>query len=488
MIFNSITFVIFLLVSLTSYHLISNKYKSRLILFLSIVFYSFWDYRFLSLILFTTGVDYFVALLIGNKRLSNVFRNVVFILGIVINLSVLFFFKYFLFFIENLNFLFSYFNIDIDYNDFAIILPFGVSFYTFEAISYLVDVRRGSIEREKDILSYFGFIFFFPKLFAGPIQRAGDLIPQLKNLGPLNWINLKIGLSKILIGLFLKVVLADQIAHFVDSIFRLDPNSFSALDTLTASFLFGFQIYYDFSAYSYIAIGAAQIFGVSIPINFNYPYVAESFKDFWKRWHISLSGWIRDYLYLPLTGQKVIVSNGQAGIGNILSSDKSSTVNKNYALIGTWSIMGFWHGAGWNFLFWGVYHAFFILIERRMTRFRWFNNLQSKGFLMPFILVVVMLSWIPFRAKSLSDTMIILGKLFYFDNYSFLTFQENTYIIAALVLVTFYLFYNIKSRVLNLALNNGILFFVLKVVFYIFLITSIFIYFKSEGNFIYFQF
>lgn len=201
-----------------------------------------------------------------------------------------------------------------------------------------------------------------------------------------------------------------------------------------------------------------------------------------------MSGWIRDYLYLPLTGQKVIVSNGQAGIGNILSSDKSSTVNKNYALIGTWAIMGFWHGAGWNFLFWGVYHAFFILIERRMTRFRWFNNLQSKGFLMPFILVVVMLSWIPFRAKSLSDTMIILGKLFYFDNYSFLTFQENTYIIAALVLVTFYLFYNIKSRVLNLALNNGILFFVLKVVFYIFLITSIFIYFKSEGNFIYFQF
>jgi D-alanyl-lipoteichoic acid acyltransferase DltB (MBOAT superfamily) len=238
-------------------------------------------------------------------------------------------------------------------------------------------------------LTYFGFIFFFPKLFAGPIQRAGDLIPQLKNLGPLNWINLKTGLSKILIGLFLKVVLADQIAPFVDSIFRLDPNSFSALDTLTASFLFGFQIYYDFSAYSYIAIGAAQIFGVSIPINFNYPYVAESFKDFWKRWHISLSGWIRDYLYLPLTGQKVIVSNGQTGIGNILSSDKSNTVKKNYALIGTWAIMGFWHGAGWNFLFWGVYHAFFILIERRMTRFRWFNNVQSKGFLMPFILVVV---------------------------------------------------------------------------------------------------
>jgi alginate O-acetyltransferase complex protein AlgI len=488
MIFNSLTFLFFFLFSIISYHLIANKYKSRLVLFFSVIFYLFWDYRFLSLILFTTGVDYFVAQILGNKKLDKRFKTFSFYFGVFINLSVLLFFKYFLFFIENLNLLFYHLNFTQYHVNFTILLPFGVSFYTFEAISYLIDVRRGAIKSEKNIWTYFGFIFFFPKLFAGPIQRAGDLIPQLTNLKPLNWFNFKTGIRHILIGLFLKVVLADQIGSFVDSIFILSPNSFSALDTLTASFLFGFQIYYDFSAYSYIAIGAAKIFGVSIPTNFNYPYLAGSFKDFWKRWHISLSGWIRDYLYLPLIGQKVMLSNGQTGIGNILSSDKSISVKKNYALIVTWAIMGLWHGAGWNFLFWGVYHAFFILFERLMSRFRWYKNAQSRGFLTPFTLLIVMLSWIPFRTKSLSDTMIILRKLFNFKNYVFLTFQENTYIVAALVLISFYLVYFIKKRFLNLILNNIILSFVSKLVFYVFLITLIFIYFKTEGNFIYFQF
>ncbi|MDC1336396.1 MBOAT family protein, partial [Flavobacteriaceae bacterium] len=300
---------------------------------------------------------------------------------------------------ENSNLLFEFLNFDFNFTLFYIILPFGISFYTFETISYTVDVYRGILKPEKKFLDYLLFVTFFPKLVAGPIQRANELIPQFKKWETFNLDSITYGIKRILYGLFLKVVFADNISPLVDEMYLINFEFASAVDVFTMSFLFGFQIYFDFSAYSHIALGTAKLFGINIPENFNFPYIAVSLKDFWKRWHISLSAWIRDYLYLPLSGVKVLNSSGENGIGKSLS-DRSKS-KSNSALFLTWAIMGIWHGANWTFLFWGLFHAFFIYLERIFKPLRdQFKFLNFKIVNWGFTLVISMLSWIPFRANS----------------------------------------------------------------------------------------
>ena len=295
------------------------------------------------LILFSTVLDYTISILIDKSDNNNSRRKIYLLVSIITNLSLLAYFKYLYFIVDNINFIFGS-NISL----YQIILPFGISFYTFETISYTTDVYRRLIKPESNFLRYALFVTFFPKLVAGPIQRTKEFLDQVINPNKFSLDNLFKGFRRIIEGLFLKVVLADNLSTIVDDGFNIDPVVLSGVDVMTLSALFGFQIYFDFAGYSSIAIGCALLLGFKIPENFNYPYISQSFKEFWKRWHISLSSWIRDYLYLPLMGVKVLETTAKGGIGNKLDQKKGR--NKNLILFITWAIMGLWHGANWTFI------------------------------------------------------------------------------------------------------------------------------------------
>lgn len=488
MTFNSLTFIFFLLFVVSVYWTLNFRWRATFLLVVSCVFYGFWRWEFLLVMFFSAITDYYTSILIYNTVKDNKKRRKALLaITLIVNLGLLFYFKYLYFVVDNSNSLLSYYNIDYKFTLYDIILPFGISFYTFETISYTVDVYRGIIKPERNFIRYALFVTFFPKLVAGPIQRASELVSQFKNQVQFNWELLAYGTKRILYGLFLKVVLADNISGIVDDSFTINYLTASAIDVITLAFLFGFQIYFDFSAYSHIAVGSAKLLGIDIPENFNFPYVATSLKSFWKRWHISLSAWIRDYLYLPLTGVKVFNSSGKTGIGNSL--DKSRNSKSTAALFITWCIMGFWHGANWTFLFWGFYHALFIFLERSLADFRSkFRIFQFRFINWVVSLLIIMLSWIPFRVKSLDDTFTLYSRLFHYKNYTFISLRENTFIIAFCLLkvtISAYLFdkYLKKHLEEHLILNyayQGIKYFVIVFLTFIFL--------KPINQFIYFQF
>ena len=486
MIFNSLTFLIFLtIVTILFWHL-SPKYKSLLLVLSSCVFYGFWRWDFIPLIFISALSDYYISRSIYKSDKIKNKKGLIYI-SIFINLALLFYFKYIYFSLDNANMIFEYLNLDFSFTLFYIILPFGISFYTFETISYTVDVYRGILKPEKRFLDYLLFVTFFPKLVAGPIQRASELIPQFKKWKTFNLDFFTYGIKRILYGLFLKVVFADNISPIVDEMYSVNYEFVSGIDVLTMSFLFGFQIYFDFSAYSHIALGAARLFGIKIPENFNFPYMALSLKDFWKRWHISLSAWIRDYLYLPLSGIKVLNSSGQNGIGKSLNERGKS--KSNLALFLTWGIMGIWHGANWTFLFWGLFHASFIYLERKFKPLR--NRvriLNLKIVNWAFTIVISMLSWIPFRANSINDTFVLYSKLFDFSNYDKLSFRENSYLITLFILFIFIISYFFKIWFVLKIKKNANLYILYNSLKYFIIIFLIFIFLKPINQFIYFQF
>ncbi len=370
-------------------------------------------------------------------------RTLLLLVSLTVNLGLLFYFKYLIFFADNAIGLANLFGAELDPIAINIILPLGISFYTFQTISYTVDVYRRRIAAERDYILYACFVVYFPQLVAGPILRAAEVLHQLAHRVPFTWDDIFTGARRVLYGLFLKVVIADNIGPLVDSGFAMPLATMSALDVWTLAFLFGFQIYFDFSAYSHIALGSARMMGICFPENFNFPYLATSPKDFWRRWHISLSSWIRDYLYLPLAGIKV----HDRSIGGLATAttDRRHTTS----LFLTWGIMGLWHGANWTFLLWGLYHAAVITIYRQVepaTRglahwVRWWGGVAIT-------LPVMMLAWIPFRAESLSATFAMWAKLFEPAAYTWLGMRENVYLVAALVLLGIFLTYGVKEKLL----------------------------------------
>jgi alginate O-acetyltransferase complex protein AlgI len=487
MVFNSVTFLIFLTVVVSSYWLLRPTMKMWMLLIASCVFYGFWRWEFLGVMFVSALTDYFTALEIGKTSPDN-HRRRKWLLGITlfVNLGLLVYFKYLYFLTDNLNGLFHFTGLNIDIPLYKVILPFGISFYTFETISYTMDVYRGLIKPEKKFIHYALFVTFFPKLVAGPIQRASELIDQLKNKPAFDLGFITSGIQRIFMGLFLKVVLADNISSFVDEGFAMDTASLSAIDVWTLAFLFGFQIYFDFAAYSHIALGAALMMGIKIPENFNYPYIASSFKDFWKRWHISLSSWIRDYLYLPLAGVKVIKTTGEGGIGEGL--DATQKLSKTKALFLTWAIMGFWHGANWTFVLWGLMHATAIFVERKLNLF----NGTKKSYLTVIgwgvTTLYVMLSWIPFRADSLQIALGMFGKVINPINYSFITMRENVYIVTFLVLILFLLNYFFQERLRPVFDRFPRFMFVFGIVKWAIMMILVFTFLRPISQFIYFQF
>ena len=391
MLFNSLSFAIFLPIVFAIYWLLNKhlRWQNAFVLLASYVFYGWWDWRFLLLIVFTSFCSWGSGLLIGKAKSPKIAKTWS-ALNIVINLAILAIFKYYDFFISEFGHLFG---IETDSLLLRVILPVGISFYTFQALSYSIDVYRKKIEPTKDIIAFFAFIAFFPQLVAGPIERATNLLPQFETPRVFDYDQAVNGLRQILWGLFKKVVVADNCAFYVNQVWgTYDAQSGSTL--ILAAILFTIQIYGDFSGYSDIAIGTAKLFGIKLMRNFNNPYFSRDIAEFWRRWHISLTTWFRDYVYIPLGGSRV---------------GKWKIIRNTFVIF---LLSGFWHGANWTFIAWGAYHALLFLPLILLGRNRKYTNQVAEGRLFPswkelgqilltFILVVI--GWIIFRAESMSD-------------------------------------------------------------------------------------
>ena len=481
MIFNSLTYLLLLILVIILYWTLPYKARLNLIFISSLIFYGFWKISFIPILLISVIVDWLVAQKMPKCNKKQ--KLSLLIISLTTNLGLLFFFKYLIFFADNVVGFANYLGLEIDTFALKIILPLGISFYTFQTISYTVDVYRGVIKPENDFILFACYVTFFPQLVAGPILRAKEVMPQFSNRPLFSFDFILIGLRFILFGLFLKVVLADNLSSLVDIGFAMNIPLMSAIDVWTLGFLFGFQIYFDFSAYSFIAIGSARMLGITFPKNFDFPYISTSPKDFWKRWHISLSSWIRDYLYLPLNKVKV-QNHSREGFKKVFANKGSKK-----SLFITWGIMGFWHGANWTFLIWGIYHAILIIIYRLIepNTHKFPNKLRLLGGIsltLPFI----MLSWIPFRANSLSDSLEMWSKVINPYAYIGIGMRENTYLITFIVLLGFFLAYFIKEKILPKLVSMKTLITILDIVLIMFVSSLVIIFFRETNQFIYFQF
>jgi len=409
MLFNSWGYVLFLLVGVALHWALPQRWRIGFLCFASMLFYAMWRWEFCLLVIFSAAVDFFCGKHIAratHKRRRRAFL----LLSLVTNLGLLGFFKYTYFALDNLKKVGALAGLtglaDVDLG-FSIILPLGISFYTFQTISYSIDVYRGVIRPIDRFPLFLAYVMFWPQLVAGPILRAGEVVEQLERPRTLDWRRLSGGLSLVVLGLFKKVVLADNIAPMVELWYEMDPNLLTGIDVWVANFLFGFQIYCDFSGYSDIAIGSAAMVGLTFPDNFNWPYMSRSPREFWRRWHISLSSWIRDYLYLPLTGRE-FQTRSTGGMGVASQPDQQQSHAK--ALLLTWLIMGLWHGAAWTFALWGLYHGLVVLLYRVLKPLQ---KLVERAPPLAWLLMlhVAMAGWIPFRAASLRQALAMFAKI-----------------------------------------------------------------------------
>lgn len=481
MIFNSLTYLLLLTIVVTFYWVLSYRARLILIFAASIVFYGFWRVEFIPVLMFSVVVDWWVALRMS--AVANKQRLKLLFLSIFINIGLLFYFKYLMFFADNFFTFANVFGAQLEPIVLNVILPLGISFYTFQTISYTVDVYRRHIDPEKNFLLYACYVTFFPQLVAGPILRAREVMDQFVMRKSIGFENISWGLRRILYGLFLKVVLADNIAPLVDQGYKLPVETLSALDVWTLAFLFGFQIYFDFSAYSHIALGSARLFGIVFPENFNFPYMASSPKDFWQRWHISLSSWIRDYLYLPLTGAKVL--NKSVGGLTIATLENG----KSRALYITWAIMGLWHGASWTFVMWGIYHAFLISIFRLVSPLcRKINDRFKTIGGVIFTLPMIMLGWVPFRAESPDQAFGLWIKLFDISGYFWLGMHENTYLITFILLSGLILFSSLRKIFFMDQSHQNWVIQLLDFTVVAVMIATVIVFLRPINQFIYFQF
>ena len=482
MVFNSLTYLILLLIVVPLYWYLSYNKRLLLIFISSLIFYGFWKIEFILLVLVSVCSGwYFSHKIFLQKNIKK--RKKLLLASLAINLGILVYFKYLIFLSQSFFSFVNLIGLDIGQITLNIILPLGISFYTFQNISYLVDVYRKNINPEKNFILFSCYITFFPQLVAGPILRANEVIPQFKNRAPFSIDNISIGVRRILYGLFLKVVLADQIAGLVDEGFSVSAYNLAPLDVWTLSFLFGFQIYFDFSGYSHIAIGSARLIGIRFPENFNFPYLSHTPKEFWKRWHISLSSWVRDYLYLPLIGKK----NLNKSLGGIsVAIEKTSF----FPLLLVWSLMGFWHGANWTFLIWGLYHAIFIFTYRLAAYFTLDKFVMFKNKILSFLITLplIMLSWIPFRSHSINETFVMWLKVFDFGDYLTLNLRENTYLITAILAISIFIVYMFNRKIIPYLKKSNYLIKILDIIFIAIITIFVFIFFQRINQFIYFQF
>lgn len=488
MIFNSVTYLLFLSLVVCLFWVLPQRARLWMIFLSSMIFYGFWRPEFLVVMLASAGTDFFVARRIEASAVERV-RWRWLLVSLAINLGLLFYFKYLFFFLDNavaVLHLTGYREISTPALD--IILPLGISFYTFQTISYTVDVYRKLISAERDFVLYGCFVTFFPQLVAGPILRGGELLGQLLAKPRFRMETFVSGLRRIIFGLFLKVVLVDNISPLVDFGFDQPVANLSALDVMTLAFMFGFQIYFDFSAYSHIAIGSARLMGISFPENFNFPYMASSPREFWRRWHISLSSWIRDYLYLPLLGEKVR-DRSVDGLAVATHEPGKNSRHPLVALFLTWAIMGFWHGANWTFVLWGLYHAICVATYRAVESPvaalpKFFRTVGGWVITLP----LMMLAWIPFRAQTVGTALDLYAKLFSIKEWLYLGMRENIYLITAIIFVSMMSAYHAHEHVGRWLKLNRWAGFVGEAAVMGTATALVFVFLRPISQFIYFQF
>ena len=404
MLFNSIDFAIFLPIVFILYWFATNnnlKLQNFLIVAASYLFYGWWDWRFLSLILFSTLIDYSIGIRLSKEdNISK--RKILLWISILVNLGFLGFFKYYNFFLDNFVTAFSFFGSSINAQGLNIILPVGISFYTFQTLSYTIDVYKRKLEPTKDFIAFSAFVSFFPQLVAGPIERASNLLPQFYRKREFDYSKAVDGMRQILWGLFKKIVIADNCAQYANEIFN-NSADFSGSTLVLGAVFFTFQIYGDFSGYSDIAIGTSRLFGFNLKQNFAFPYFSRDIAEFWRRWHISLSTWFRDYLYIPLGG-----SRGGTWI----------KVRNTFIIF---IVSGFWHGANWTFIVWGALNAIYFLpllltnnnrnnLET-VAQGKFFPNIKELSFmLLTFGLTVF--AWIFFRVNNIGHAISYISEIF----------------------------------------------------------------------------
>ena len=393
MLFNSLHFLIFLPIVLILYFKTAHKYRWIVLLTASLYFYMTWNAKYIVLILFSSIIDYFVAHQLDK---TNEIRTRKFLLAISIisNLGLLFTFKYFNFFADSFSKIFS-----LPPTIINVILPVGISFYTFQALSYTIDVYKKEIKAEKHFGIFLIFITYFPQLVAGPIERAKNLLPQFFEKHSFSYDKFTNGLMLVLWGFFKKIVIADRVAVLVNAVYN-SPTDYTGIPLILATILFAFQIYCDFSGYSDIAIGVARMMGFRLMTNFKRPFLATSIADFWKRWHISLSTWFRDYLYFPLGGNRVKVYRWYANLFLVFV------------------VSGLWHGANWTFVFWGVLHGLYAVPYAILkTRTRYQKTEETKSGLKDihqilFTFLLVLVGWVFFRAENITQAFYVFKKIF----------------------------------------------------------------------------
>ena len=482
MLFNSLDFAIFLPIVFILYWFVFKdnlKKQNFLLVVASYVFYGWWDWRFLSLILISTIVDYSVGLrLYGTHKAK--YRKLLLWISIGVNLGFLGFFKYYNFFLENFVTAFSFFGKEISANSLNIVLPVGISFYTFQTLSYTIDIYRKKLQPTSDFIAFTAFVSFFPQLVAGPIERASNLLPQFYVKRRFSYDHAVNGMRQILWGLFKKIVVADNSAQIANEIFN-NSGDFSGGTLFFGALFFSFQIYGDFSGYSDIAIGTSRLFGFNLMRNFAYPYFSRDIAEFWRRWHISLSTWFRDYLYIPLGGSR----------GGTWMKVRNTFI--------IFLVSGFWHGANWTFIVWGGLNALYFLPLLLLNKNRIHTDIIRTGRIFPsakeFVQIastfgLTLLAWIFFRAKNIDHALSYLDTIFSRSIFEIADMPDKMMAAKTMVLISFMILIEWLGRedqfgieIIGLNWKRT-----LRWTFYIFTVFLIFWFQGDQQEFIYFQF
>ena len=482
MLFNSLDFAIFLPVVFLLYWFVFNKkikVQNALIFVVSYIFYGWWDWRFLSLILFSTIIDYSVG--IGLSRTEHITkRKLLLWISIFFNLGFLGVFKYYNFFLDNFKTAFSFFGNDIQGYTLDIVLPVGISFYTFQTLSYTIDVYKKKLEPTRDFIAFGAFVSFFPQLVAGPIERATHLLPQFYKARVFNYTLAVSGLRQILWGLFKKVVIADNAAQVANHIFN-NSEAYNGSALLLGALFFTFQIYGDFSGYSDIAIGTSRLFGFDLMKNFAFPYFSRDIAEFWRRWHISLSTWFRDYLYIPLGGSR----------GGV-----SMKIRNTFIIF---IVSGFWHGANWTFIVWGALNALYFLPVMLLNKNRVNTNVIAEGRIFPkfkegtnmlitFCLTII--AWIFFRADNIDHAWSYLTNMLSSSLFESPNYPEIKHVITTLALIAVFTVVEWYGRADEFALEKfGFKWNkTLRLSMYYSIVIAVLLFMGEEQAFIYFQF
>ena len=427
MLFNSLEFIIYFPIVVALYFAIAPKYRWILLLIASYYFYMCWNYKYIILIITSTIIDYIAGIHIAREKIIWK-RKMYLLLSLLTNLGLLFSFKYFNFFGDTMNFVMDKINIMQHLPELNVLLPVGISFYTFQTLSYTIDVYKGIKEPERHFGKFALYVAFFPQLVAGPIERSTRLMPQMHMHFKFDYERVKNGILQMCWGFFKKVVIADRLAEYVNLVYN-NAGDYGGTHYIIATVFFAFQIYCDFSGYSDIAIGSASVMGYDLMRNFKRPYLAQNISEFWHRWHISLSTWFRDYLYIPLGGNRVVKWRWY------------------YNLFMTFLISGLWHGANWTFVVWGALHGFYLVfaiwtvkIRGRVNKFIYGEKIAVQSIVQVIItLFLAWFAWIFFRANNIGDAFMIIKNIFTSSPgpINLFAFKADFYIAVILIVILF---------------------------------------------------